>query len=101
MGWQKLTQHGYERMAERMNLIPSSSRKMAKRALETGFKICDATGPLNRYLEDHASASSEPIVHGEFVYIFSLQSKPSLITVLNLPNEHKKQANKIRKRLNL
>lgn len=96
-----ISDHGEERARERANLSRGSTEKMARRALQKGFHYYESTGPLRRYLETKTTNTCQPLVHGEFIYLFSKDQSPVLITVLNLPNEHKKQAHKIRKRLNL
>lgn len=94
----KITDHGYDRIDERVGLSGEASEKMAARAMELGISFDEATGQLKGYLTKlylrHGKANNSR-VYGEHVYLFC---GDVLITVMHLPNNLKKVAAKIRRR---
>lgn len=98
----KLTDHGSDRLKERVGLGKSAQARMAKRALKEGLSPTEFSGKARRYLdkivlnEDHIGRKTVR-VYGEFVFVFG--SGHVLITVWNLPNEFRAAANKLKSRV--
>lgn len=91
----KITNHGYDRLDERVGLNPKAAEKLALKAFEHGIKHSDTTGSLNKYLTNiylsHKTANNCRI-YGEHVYLFQ---NTLLITAYHLKNEYKKTVRKI------
>ena len=94
-----LTNHAKERINERCGLNKKSAKRLAIKALESGISHKDTVGSLNRYLTKlfFVNTNANNIkLYGEYIFVFADEL---LITVMCLPNEYKKEVNKIRKRL--
>lgn len=89
----KLTEHGEKRLHERCGVPKRGALRAAERALERGMSINEASGGLRRYLDYlmlRGDCRANNIkVYGGFVWLFR---EKVLITVLNVPPEHRKQA---------
>jgi len=96
-----VTEHAEDRIRERCGLPKKAVEKNATLALEVGLKHSEATGRLKKYFDylflSHRVGANIRIYHNH-VYIFTRDSK--LVTVLPLPNHHKKAVQKILKRRN-
>lgn len=95
----RITNHGYQRINERVGLSKDAAEKMASKALERGIKHSDTTGSLNKYLSFlffHNKTANNCRIYGEHVYLFK---GTILITVLHLENKYKQAVQKISKRL--
>lgn len=94
----RVTKHGQLRLKERAGFNRVAALRMAARALTEGISHGETTGRLRNYLDGLYRSNyvaNNMRIHGEFIYLFTGET---LITVLNLPNEHKKAANKLRKK---
>lgn len=94
----RLTEHGRQRLHERVGLKTSSMERMASRALEHGVTHAETKGLLRLYLSkvflSHRNANNLR-VYGEHVYVFAGQT---LVTVLPLPVDLRVAARKARAR---
>lgn len=97
----QITQHGKARVRKRCGLPSKSVSRMVQEALDKGLKHSETTGRLNRYITAlyfKNQKANNIRIYGDKVYIFSNET---LITVLNLPNQYKKLAEKCFERRNL
>ena len=80
----------YKRIKERCGLPKKAVERSATLALQKGLSHKESTGSLKRYFDylflSHKKGSNIRL-YGNHVYIFT---QNSLVTVLPLPNEHKK-----------
>ncbi len=92
-----VTDHAIERAGTRLGLNAKALRRTAPKAFEKGIQHKDTTGSLHRFLSalflSHETASNLRI-YGEHIWLFR---RNILITVLHLPNEHKRAVQKLRK----
>lgn len=92
----EITDHAYERAAERLNWNRAMLNRMSLIAFEEGIPHSATAGRLNRYItklymqERSANATR---IFGEHVYIFS---GTKLITLFGLPHEFKSVCSKLR-----
>ena len=88
-----VTRHGKKRSRERVGIPKRAVDKNAKTALEKGLRYEDTAGALRRYLDylywRGNGAANNMRIYGNHVYLFHGEV---LITVLNVPPEHRKQA---------
>ena len=93
-----ITDHAADRFRERTGLPKRLVTKTAQKALEQGITAADTVGQLRRYLDGlylaHRSANNIRAYCGR-VYIFHFDT---LITVYDLPNNLRKQAEKAQRR---
>lgn len=86
-----LTHHGIQRGKERAGLDKRALEKTAAKAREDGLVAGDCSGRLRRYMDkmliEHKGAKCH--IHGNHIYCFR---GDVLITVLDLPHEHRKAA---------
>ena len=85
-----VTNHAKRRLKERLGTSKNSATKIAQRALKLGLHHKDAVGELKEYLSklflSHRNANNMRI-YAEKVFLFC---KNVLITIIELPNEFKK-----------
>ena len=95
----QVSRHGERRARERAGVPKKAVERMAQRALTEGIGYSEATGGLKRYLywlyKKYDGNGNNIRVYGDKVYIFH---DAILITVLNVPPEHRKAARMQRKR---
>lgn len=89
----KVSRHGERRARERVGLPKRAVERNAQRALTEGIGYREATGALRRYLgwlyERYDGNGNNIRIYGDKVWIFH---DGILITVLNVPGEHRKAA---------
>ena len=95
----RVSKHATKRIHERISIPKSSVDRMAKKAIEKGITHQEATGHLCKYMDklflSHKTASNIRIYnHKSFLF----SSNMTLITVLELPNNLKKIADKLNER---
>lgn len=106
----RISKHAYDRMKERLGINKKAARRLAYRAFENGIECSKASGKLRRYLLSREDAyehyDSKVIIYGDAVYCFArnhhgdnIGVESSLVTVLLLPNDLKKQAHNTVKRM--
>ena len=97
----RVSKHANKRIHERINVPKSAIDKLATKALEEGITHKEATGQLSKYLDKlfltHTN-NAKMRVYNQKVFIFS--SEDTLITVIDLPTNLKKVAEKIKSRRN-
>ena len=85
-----ITTHATERGDERLGLNIKGLEHLASHALEKGIDSSMVKGKIKKYLDflflSHKTRANNIRIFGEFVYIFMGET---LITIINLPNEHK------------
>lgn len=91
----KITDHGEDRLDERVGLSRTASERLVRKVLDLGLKREETSGPLRRYL--NRRKMNNVIVYGEHIYLFD---REILVTVLHLPNNLKKIVRKLMKRKN-
>lgn len=91
----RITNHGEQRVKDRIGLSKKKSNDISEKALMYGIKHCETKGNLKKYFDSlyfkNRTANNIRIYH-EKVFIFS---NKTLITVLDLPNNLKGACNKI------
>ena len=89
-----ISDHAYKRIRERCGLPKKAVERSAMLALQKGLTHKESTGSLKRYFDylflSHRKGANIRL-YGNHIYIFS---RNCLITVLPLPNEHKKSLKK-------
>ena len=94
-----VTRHAERRTRERVGIPKKAVRRAAARAMTQGVKRVETDGGLRRYLDWlywHGNGSvNNIVVYGDKVYLFN---DDTLVTVLNVPTAHAKQAVKIMRR---
>lgn len=89
----KITCHAEHRVRERVGLPKKAVKRATDRALTDGISHKDVTGGLRRYMEclyNKGNGEANNIrLYGDFIYLFH---NHILITVYNVPPEHRKQA---------
>lgn len=92
-----MTNHSIKRTKERLGLSKKIADKNAEKALEFGITHAKARGNLKKFMDkvylSCGKANNMRIYH-HFVYCFQ---GPTLITVINLPNNLCKLADTIQK----
>lgn len=90
-----ITNHASKRIKERCGLPKKAVERSALLALEKGLSHKDCTGSLRRYFDylflSHKKGANIRL-YGNHVYIFTTEN---LVTVLPLPNAHKKTLKKV------
>lgn len=93
-----VTNHAKDRMKQRCGLNEKSSVRIAMIAYEDGLRHGDLTGNLKKWVDSlyFKNRSANQIrLYGDKAYIFH---DTKLITVLQIPHNLVKEANKLRKR---
>ena len=89
----QVSKHGAKRARQRVGLPKKSVERNAKRALTEGIGYREASGALRRYIgwlyESYDWNGNNIRIYGDKVWIFH---DSILITVLNVPGEHRKAA---------
>ena len=89
----RVSRHGNRRARQRVGLPKRAVDRMARKALERGIGYREATGRLKEYIgwlyEKYDGNGNNIRVYGDKVYVFH---DTILITVLNVPGEHRKAA---------
>lgn len=91
----KITDHGFERMEQRLGLPKRAVERTAKIVWEQGFEHKDFKGRLKKYLDwvflSHKKASALKI-YSEHIWLFTNQQV--LISVWRVPKQFLKAVNK-------
>lgn len=89
----QVSKHGAKRARQRVGLPKKAVERNAQRALAEGIGYREATGALRRYIswlyELYDGNGNNIRIYGDKVWIFH---DSILITVLNVPGEHRKAA---------
>ena len=89
----QVSRHGERRARQRVGIPKKAVDRMARTALERGIGHEQATGKLRDYIgwlyEKYDGNGNNIRVYGDKVYVFH---DAILITVLNVPGEHRKAA---------
>ena len=89
----QVSKHGAKRARQRVGIPKKAVDRMARTALERGIGHEEATGKLRDYIgwlyEKYDGNGNNIRVYGDKVYVFH---DAILITVLNVPGEHRKAA---------
>jgi nuclear transport factor 2 (NTF2) superfamily protein len=89
----QVSRHGERRARQRVGLPKKSVERNAQRALTEGIGYREASGALRRYIswlyELYDGNGNNIRIYGDKVWIFH---DAILITVLNVPSEHRKAA---------
>ena len=87
----RASKHASKRIKERCGISKKSANGMCELAVARGIARTDTKGSLRRWLdvayERHGNGNI--FVYGEKAYVLT-ECATTLITVLNVPNEHKK-----------
>ena len=92
-----VTKHAKERMKKRCGLNEKSSDRLALIALEKGLRHKDLTGNLKKWVDSlyfYNRNANNIRLYGDKAYIFH---DTLLITVLQIPHNLVKEADKLRK----
>lgn len=96
-----VTDHGGQRIKDRLGLSKKIADKVSQKALEYGLSHSELKGSFRRYVDGlylkHKKANNIKIYHRK-VYLFK---EEVLITVLNLPNRFSTIADKLQRNKNL
>lgn len=88
-----VTRHAERRTRERVGIPKKAVRRAAAKAITEGIRRTETDGGLRRYLDwlywRGNGGASNIMVYGDKVYLFN---DDTLITVLNVPPAHMKQA---------
>lgn len=88
----QVSKHGAKRARERVGLPKKAVERNAQRALTEGIGYKEASGSLKRYIswlyERYDGNGNNIRIYGDKVWVFH---DGILITVLNVPGEHRKQ----------
>ena len=93
----QISRHANKRIHERINIPKSAIDKLATKALSRGITHKEATGRLSKYLDKLFLAHKKGAnmrIYNQKVFIFSTDE--TLITVIDLPTNLKKIAEKIK-----
>lgn len=92
-----VTDHGEQRIKDRLGLSKKIADKISQKALERGVSHSETKGSFKKYVDalylKHRKANNIKIYHRK-VYLFKDEV---LITVLNLPNKFSTTADKLQK----
>lgn len=94
----KITKHAKDRMKQRCGLNEKSSERIARVAYENGLHHSDLTGNLKKWVDGlyfKDRSANQIRLFGDKAYIFH---DTKLITVLQIPHNLVKEADKLRKR---
>lgn len=87
----RLSQHAIERGRERLKLKAKSLTRLSQHAFDRGLAPSAFRGSFRRFLDGCAMRARCTVrVHGEHVYIFSVEHEPKLITVMPVPPRHRR-----------
>lgn len=92
-----VTKHAKQRMKQRCGLKDKSSEHMAKIAYEKGLRHGDLTGNLKKWVDSlyfRNHSANQIRLYADKAYIFT---GVKLITVLQIPHNLVKEADKLRK----
>lgn len=92
-----VTQHAKQRMKQRCGLKEKSSDRIAKKAYENGLRHGDYTGNLKKWVDSlyfRNQSANQIRLYSDKAYIFMNQK---LITVLQIPHNLVKEADKLRR----
>lgn len=95
----RVSKHANKRIHERINIPKKAIDKLAMKALEHGITHKEAKGQLSKYLDKLFLAhqnNAKMRVYNQKVFIFD--SNEILITVIDLPTNLRKVAEKIKLR---
>jgi len=88
-----VTRHAEHRIRERVGLPKKAVRRAAAKAITMGINRTDTGGGLRRYLDylywRGGGEANNIVIYGDKVYLCNADT---LITVLDIPAVHKKQA---------
>ena len=94
-----VTRHAEHRTRQRVGRPKKAVRRAAAKAMTSGIRRTDTEGGLRRYLDwlywRGNGEAVNIVVYGDKVYLFG---GDTLITVLNVPAEHMKQAARLMKK---
>ena len=93
----KVTRHAGKRIRERVGLNKKAVERLANKALNEGLAHKECKGQLHHFVSNlfkRYGVANGIRVYSEKVFIFA---GSNLITVMHLPHEHKKTANKLMK----
>lgn len=93
----KVTRHAKKRMKERCGLNKKSTDRMAEIAYENGLKHRELTENLKKWVNSlyfYNHRANQIRLYGDKAYIFH---NTELITVIQIPPDLKKEADKLRK----
>ena len=94
-----VTRHAGQRTRERVGIPKKAVRRAAARAYTNGIRRTETEGGLRRYLDwlywRGNGGANNITVYGDKVYLFN---EDTLITVLNVPMPHMKQAARLMKK---
>ena len=89
----RVSKHGSKRARQRVGIPKKAVERNAQRALTDGIGYREASGALRRYLgwlyERYDGNGNNIRIYGDKVWVFH---DGILITVLNVPSEHRKAA---------
>lgn len=92
-----VTDHGGQRIKDRLGLSKKIADKVSQKALELGVTHAETKGSFKKYIDSlylkHRKANNIKIYHRN-IYLFKDEI---LITVLNLPNKYSTIADKLQK----
>lgn len=92
-----VTKHAKQRMKQRCGINEKSTDRMAKIAFEKGLKHSDLTGNLKKWVDSlyfRKCTANQIRLYGDKAYIFH---NTKLITVIQIPHNLVKEADKLRK----
>lgn len=92
-----VTKHAKQRMKQRCGLQEKSSGRIAKVAFENGLQHGELTGNLKKWVDSlyfRDRSANQIRLYGDKAYIFN---DMKLITVLQIPHNLVKEADKLRK----
>ena len=94
-----VTRHAERRIRERVGIPKKACRRAAAKAITQGIRRTDTEGGLRQYLDwlyfSKGGMASNIVVYGDKVYLFN---DDTLITVMNIPTAHAKQAARLMRR---
>lgn len=93
-----VTRHAEMRIRERLGIPKSAVKRNAAKALSEGIPYCETNGPLKIYLQWlflQKQEANNIRVMCRYVYLFQ---EELLITVIQLPSEYRKIADKLTRR---
>lgn len=89
----RITRHGEKRTRQRVGIPKKAISRNAQKALDHGIGVSEATGKLKGYIEFlyavNGGSANNIRIYNDKVYVFH---NKVLVTVHNIPYEHRKQA---------
>lgn len=99
-----ITKHGSSRIRERIGVNKKSTLRQAELALERGLTHADTKGKLEKWVNSKTlthkvkgEAFFEYRIYNSKLFVFRSAESNTLITVIEVPNNLRKIANKINK----